>query len=273
MFSQKITRPTLDNYDKLISLLGENITDSFVPIANKENRFLDEDIYITVEEDKDILLSFCCVFGNGIIPVFIEAQFQTMESMYNALNIQKTIDYEKNNDKKDNTDDLKEISTTEQNTPRPKYKKLEIWKLYKKSLRKYNYKKQQMKVSHFREEADRKDLQRKFMFMYRYKIRSMYDNIINEKHREFIQHKTRVRTFVGMIKLLKYAKYYIATFYVNYKVIIAYEERIHINVIEKIKYLQDTSWNPKKIKSLWQIAFPKNKNKSFDRNKSFVKSY
>jgi len=65
MFSQENSRPTLDNYDKLVPLLGKDLIESYTPNKEAENRFVEDNIYITIEADKEIFLIFQCVFGNG----------------------------------------------------------------------------------------------------------------------------------------------------------------------------------------------------------------
>lgn len=65
MFSQENSRPSLENYDKLVPLLGKDLIESYVPNKEIENRFVEDNVYMTIEADKETALTFQCVFGNG----------------------------------------------------------------------------------------------------------------------------------------------------------------------------------------------------------------
>lgn len=110
--------------------------------------------------------------------------------------------------------DLKEGNDIGHITPRKKYIKLKSWKLYRKALKCTDYEEKQQRAAFLKEEADCRDLQRKFMFLHRFDINKWHNEIIEKKVRDFNQHKKRMKAWVGVIKLLEFARFTMAQFYV-----------------------------------------------------------
>ena len=84
---------------------------------------------------------------------------------------------------------------------------------------KFNSKSFQIKKNMFesvKKEIERKDLQRKFLFLYRHKINKIYQNLIIEKEQEIVYTKNRARNWVIEIMLFKISKYTKAKFNVKF---------------------------------------------------------
>lgn len=99
-----------------------------------------------------------------------------------------------------------------------KYLKLQTWKLYKRSLKYNDYDERKQRVTYLKGEIERRDLQRKFMFLHRIEINKRYTNIVSRKANEFDLRRRQMRTWVATIKLLRFARFTVASYYVMYGV-------------------------------------------------------
>jgi len=69
LFSQGVLRPNMENCDKFIQLGAKDVFSTYC--ANRENEkiFIEENTYITVEADRELNISFQCIFGKGIFSI------------------------------------------------------------------------------------------------------------------------------------------------------------------------------------------------------------
>eukprot|EP00826_Nyctotherus_ovalis_P009754 TRINITY_DN12580_c0_g1_i1.p1 TRINITY_DN12580_c0_g1~~TRINITY_DN12580_c0_g1_i1.p1 ORF type:complete len:281 (-),score=31.44 TRINITY_DN12580_c0_g1_i1:578-1420(-) len=70
-FSQCIPRPTISNCDKSVPLASKEVIARYFPNKEHDIFFTRESIYITIEAYKDIALTFQCVFGKGILALYL----------------------------------------------------------------------------------------------------------------------------------------------------------------------------------------------------------
>ena len=71
LLSQGILRPTIKNCDKCIPLHSKEIITTYTSSRGEEKLFTRENIYITIEADKDLSIIFQCAFGRGILSIII----------------------------------------------------------------------------------------------------------------------------------------------------------------------------------------------------------
>lgn len=198
LLSQTSPRPTAENNDKTLYLAGNHMLISYSPNGNKV--FTEEYVYIAVEASGELVLSFQCVFGRDKSNV--GDGLKTMQKNAGKV-VAKVID--KQSVEEDSIEEM--LRKNNFNTSANWTKKYD-------RNHSVDYKMRKKRVCASKEEMERKELQRKFVFSRRYEIKQLYTQILSKFLAGLNNHKARARTWTSLVLFLRLAKYLLRSFYV-----------------------------------------------------------
>jgi len=67
LLSNKFPRPTIANCDKFIPMKLREVYGTYIGTKSKENLFMDDYVFITIDAEKELTCLFKCAFGRGFL--------------------------------------------------------------------------------------------------------------------------------------------------------------------------------------------------------------
>ena len=201
LLSQTALRPTITNCDRIINLTSKFISEKYN--RNAERVFSYENIYITIEAYKNIVLIIECTFGTGKKLLIIGILKITSKKEIKSKNKKKLKEFD---DSEFSDSDI--IKTNKQIYNSQKTQK------FVRTLNWRNYCLKKNRVNISKNKIERADLQKKFVNLYKKIIIQKYEKIFKDKICKQKQVNEVLREFITMLLMVKLSKNIIDKYYV-----------------------------------------------------------
>jgi len=203
LFSQGIIRPNITNCDKLITLRSKEILRTYN--SNKNAMFTEKNIYITIEADKEIVLTFQCAFGLG------KGYYESIDEFKKKVKQKLMQRSEKPSMGAQVDDDLNGLEFLVRKKPRGLFRiRKNVGPVQLSAERKAK----QIRANVIREQLESKDLIKKAIITNRRTLSNQYDEMLKRKLNQVRMNKNRMKTWLRLIKIFKLAKIVFNRFYV-----------------------------------------------------------